>query len=301
MSDGLDLLGGLGDIVFDAEELKVQVPAVVFHNDITRAGVVVARLADGADIDDGLLVLADGVDAAAQFARGVEVGLVGEDTRDMGVPDDGEALDAVEDGLHLVRRGHGVIGEDVFVDGSAGRAVDGEDGERVAAVADLLGDADAERSEEPEARLAFGLVGLGVELLAGPVGGGGGGGVEVRGLVEHPEVVVAHEGPRAALGDDIHTFEGFGPVPDDVAQADDAVDGPLVDIAEDGAERFGVAVNVADDGGPQRRDSFRAILARVLSPPCGAHIPRAIGAGRSKAGMLQPRARMSNGARRHAS
>jgi hypothetical protein len=95
-------------------------------------------------------------------------------------------------------------------------------------------------------------VGLVLELIPRPVGRLLGGEVEVGGFVDDAEVMVAHQRPLAALGDDLHALHRAGAVAQDVAQADDAVHLLRVDVVQHHPQRFEVGVDVADDGGSHR-------------------------------------------------
>ena len=98
-----------------------------------------------------------------------------------------------------------------------------------------------------------GLVGarLALELEPGPVGGLLGHLVEVRGLVEGSEVVVAHECELAALGHDVHAGDRIRSVADDVTKAHDAVHPLPVDVGEHGLQGLEVRMDVADEGRAQ--------------------------------------------------
>jgi hypothetical protein len=57
--------------------------------------------------------------------------------------------------------------------------------------------------------------------------------------------VVAHQAERADGADEVDTLEGLGAIAHDVTQADDPVKALGADVGQDGAEGFGVPVNVA--------------------------------------------------------
>ena len=61
-------------------------------------------------------------------------------------------------------------------------------------------------------------------------------GVEVVRPVDQGEVVVAAEGDLAALAHGVHALHRFGPVADQVPQADDRLDLEPLQLLEDGAE-----------------------------------------------------------------
>src|SRR5207248_533366 len=136
------------------------------EQDVAGAGVAVAGLADGADVEEGLLIaeLVGVVDVlGAEELHGL-----GEDAGDVGVAVEAVAVDEGEEALHLGLLVD-VLGEDVLVGGVAGGAVDEEE------AALLLVGAGAFAEELPA--LLHGLaVGDGeLELLAGPVDGAFGG------------------------------------------------------------------------------------------------------------------------------
>jgi hypothetical protein len=114
-------------------------------------------------------------------------------------------------------------------------------------------DPDPEPAEEFPVGGRFLAVVLVLELLPRPVGCLLGGEVEVGGLVDDTEVVVAHQRPLAALGDDLHALHRAGAVAQDVTQADDAIHALRVDVIHDHRQRLEVGVDIADDGGSHGR------------------------------------------------
>jgi hypothetical protein len=116
-----------------------------------------------------------------------------------------------------------------------------------------LDDANPQAAEEVVAGCAEFVVGFCIKLATGPKSAGFGDRVEVGGLVKHPEVVVSHEGPEAVLTDEIDDFERVRAVADDIPKVDNSVDSVVVDVFEDSAQCFGVAVDVADNGCRQDR------------------------------------------------
>ena len=165
----------------------------------------------------------------------------------MRVPHERDVGDPVEDRFDLVGRVVDIVGEDVLVDRAPGRGVHGQ--HRHIVVAEVLDGTNPQLAHVVVASSPLVLVGLGVELLAGPEGRGLGGGVEVGGLVEHPKVVVAHESPGTLFLDHIDAGEGLGAVADDVAQADDLFDPARFDVFQDPAQGGRVAMDIADNGG----------------------------------------------------
>ena len=83
--------------------------------------------------------------------------------------------------------------------------------------------------------------------LSRPEAGRFGAAVEVVRLVKHGEIVVAHQRRAAAGRHQIQAFHRIRAIADDVAEADDVLDPAPVDLGEDRAEGFEVAVNVTDD------------------------------------------------------
>lgn len=124
LGDGLDFICSGFDVILNADELDLSGR----EHDVTRAWVVVAGLTDRADIDDRFLVLGELEDGlGADLRRRVEIGFIREHAGLMGMADEGDLFDAVEDSFELVGRVVGVFGEDVLIDRSAGRCVDRQD------------------------------------------------------------------------------------------------------------------------------------------------------------------------------
>src|SRR5207253_8536801 len=101
---------------------------VAVEQDVAGPPVAVARLAHRADVAERLaLVELVGVIELLGAAELVEVlgDLLGEDAGDVGVALEAVALDQGEDAFHLALVVD-VLGEDVLVEGVAGRAVDVE-------------------------------------------------------------------------------------------------------------------------------------------------------------------------------
>ena len=179
----------------------------------------------------------------------------------MGVANDADALDAIENTFELVGVVRGIFRKDVFVDGLARRAVYGEQlphgsggaahGLRAVGT-DVFGDAHFEVIEKLVARGLFGFVGFGLKLFARPMRCEFGVGVEVGGLVKHGEIVVAQQAPGAPCPHDVDAFERVRAVADGVAKTDDALDAARVDICQHSFECDGVGVNITDDRGGHR-------------------------------------------------
>src|SRR5690606_33281469 len=72
--------------------------------------------------------------------------------------------------------------------------------------------------------------------------------VEPFGIKQRALVVVAEEGDLAVGHHRVEAFARPRAVADDVAEAKNLIDPLLLDMRENGLERFEVAVDVADDG-----------------------------------------------------
>lgn len=89
---GVDLLGGRHEVVFDTPEGDRHFGVVDDH--VAASVIVVAGLADAADIDQHLLAV-EPVEVVA-FVGSDEIALGGEDSREVGVPHEAIFLDAAK-------------------------------------------------------------------------------------------------------------------------------------------------------------------------------------------------------------
>lgn len=168
-----DALRGDVDVVFKTDKFDL----VVVHDDIGRARVAVARLADGSDVDDDFF-LADCVSMGiSHFIGSFEIGIIDENAGHMGMAAEaGELIHAFEIGEELVWCRVDVIREQVFIDGFSRGAVDEEK------TVQLL--ARVECAEKPPASVAAFGVGFFLETGARPECGALGADVEICLLVE---------------------------------------------------------------------------------------------------------------------
>src|ERR1700722_19545825 len=105
-----------------------------------------------------------------------------------------------------------------------------------------------------------------LEARACPETGGLRSCIKVERLVEYSEIVISHQGCPASRDDQIHAFHRIGPISDDIAETDDMLDPPPLDLLQDGGERLKVAVDIADD---------RKHAAAAAPPGPAAHAPAA--------------------------
>ncbi len=89
-----------------------------------------------------------------------------------------------------------------------------------------------------------GVSGMVFQLAAGPKDRLFGGGIEAFGIEQRAAVMVAEHTERE-FHHDVQTFAGLGSVPDDIAQADDAIDLLRLNVRQHGLERSQVTVNIA--------------------------------------------------------
>ena len=222
---GADFFLRGGDVVFQPAQFDGAGVRVV--DDIGGFGIIVARLADGSDVDElffGRINFEFGVGAAAHH------GIAHEGNRHMGMAKETEL------GVLVGKTGR----RRQFVKhvtpalGRIERGVD--DGE----VVDQFG---VLQVTEP---LAL-LVG---KLCAGPTDGLGGVGIESFQMVIGGTVfvVVALHAGDVHVANDLETFLGVGVVTDDIAQADVMGGLLLFSVGQNGPEGFQIAVNVSDDG-----------------------------------------------------
>jgi len=216
-----DHVDGGFDVVGDANELDL----VVRDDDVAGSNILVSRLADAADVDDGAFGIDDGV-AVFEFVDAVEVGVFEEDARDVGVADKSEVFDAFEVGADLAGVGVDIVREEVLGDGSSWGAVHEENVFHF--------ESDGHFTEEGPALVSFCFVGFVLEGLSGPIAGSFGAGVEVGRFVEDGLVVVSHDADDASLENEVEALSWLWSVSDDIAKAEDLFDSSLVDVIEDG-------------------------------------------------------------------
>ena len=108
--DSENFLHGAFEIIFKPHEMHL----VFFDEHIAGPVILIPGLSDGTDIDDGLLVIDDRIDIA-QFVRQVEIGLVEEHTRHVGMPHKANVLDAFEKQPDFKWIRVDVVREDVFI------------------------------------------------------------------------------------------------------------------------------------------------------------------------------------------
>ena len=207
---------------------------VVLEDDVAGAGVAVAGLADGADVDEGF-VFGQAV-LVAEFFGAEEIEALGEDAGDVGVALEAVVFDHREDFFHLPLVVD-VFGEDVFVQGVAGRAVD----EHQAVFAEVAG---AFAEEVPPLGVIDGTAAGHFQLFASPKNGSFGTRVEAFG-VEQGTLIVVSQDTKFAFHDTVDALAWIGTVADDVAQAKDFVNPLLFDVSQHNLQCFQVAVDIA--------------------------------------------------------
>ena len=222
--------GGL-DVVVNAAELDgggVELGDVV--DDVAGLGDAIARLANGADVDEVGALVEEAI-GGGPLLDGARDRVAQEDARDVGVAVEanvgalgGEAVGGVR-GIECVAK----------VLGAVEGGVDGGEAEE--------GDGVGEGLQPVDVVFA--------EVAAGPLNDTGGVGlevVEVDGGVGAVVVVVAHDDLAPKLSDALDAFGGGGVVADDIAEAEEIVDLLCFGVGEDGVQRLDVGVDVTDDG-----------------------------------------------------
>ena len=101
------------DVVIKPEEFN----AVFVQDRIAGPRIPIARLADGARIDDALLKLVERI-AIVEIGGRIKIGFVGEQTGTVGMTDEALVVDAIEDLVDLGGCRKDVVGKDVLIDGS---------------------------------------------------------------------------------------------------------------------------------------------------------------------------------------
>ena len=203
---GADLRGHRFDIVLQSEEPN----AIVFNDDIASPWIQITRLPDGSGVDDRFFFAAEFV-LAIQIIRWVEIRFVGEHAGYVRVSDQRVFVYKFKNLLHLHRGIERVLREEVFIDGPARRAVDTQE--------IVLKHSHAQLAEELPSLGGGAVARFQVELIATPVGGLFSCDVEIGRLVQDAEVVIPHQRPFTALGNQVHTFHRVWPVAEDIAEA----------------------------------------------------------------------------------
>src|SRR5262245_2522599 len=85
------------------------------------------------------------------------------------------------------------------------------------------------------------------EELARPIAGALRSNIEITGLEKNRVVMIAAHDDRTTLNDQIQALLGAGAVTDHVTEANHFLDAAPVDVAQNGMQRFQVAVNVGND------------------------------------------------------
>ena len=226
--DGEDLFHGAFEIVFEPDEMHL----VFLDEYVTGPVVLIPGLSDGADIDDGLLVIDDRIDVI-QLVRQVEIGLVQEYAGHVGVPHKADVRDSLEQQPDFERIRINIIGKDIFIYRASGRSMDEVD--RCRALVDFMLERPPHRQLAQEAPASIAGLGLffGFQDFPGPETGLFGAVVKIRRLVENRIIMVAQNAPLAPGDNQIEAFSGIGAVTDDVAQAINRLHTAFLDIRQD--------------------------------------------------------------------
>ena len=107
--------------------------------------------------------------------------------------------------------------------------------------------ADGQAAEEVPAGVAGLLIGLVLQLPAGPIAGPLGAKIEAMRLVKHGAIMVSHERHFGLFDHQVQAFLRVRAVADHVAQTDDTLHVAPVDIGQHGGKRFVIGMNVTDD------------------------------------------------------
>lgn len=208
---------GFFNVVSDPNKLDF----VVLDNNVTGADVLIARLTDATDINDGFFLVGNGVNII-DFVSTVEVRVLKKDSRYVGVTDETDALESFEDGQQFGGIGVNIVWENILIDRFSRRAVDHQD------IAHLQ--PDRQPAEKGPALLAFFLVRLVFQHLPGPITGPFSAGVEIGRLVKDSVVVVSHDADDLPFYDQIDALPWFRAVTDDIAKTEHLFDVLLIDI-----------------------------------------------------------------------
>src|SRR4051812_46696002 len=222
---GADRRLGARDVVLDP--LPRRVPAVEIEQEVRRAGVAVARLADRARIEDPLALAHIGARAVRAGGAGDALAPAHEGQGDVRVADQ---ADAVALGVEAQLGLQGA--QDVLPDGVARAGMEEAD-----LLLEVLG---RQRAQRLEVALA--------DRLARPARRGGrtGGELLERERAGDGQVVVAGEHDVAAAERELDAQIRLRAVADEIAQAPDLVDPGGVDGVEGRLEGLAVAVDVRD-------------------------------------------------------
>src|SRR6185437_10280745 len=223
LGDGIDLLDGRIDVVFNAAITN----GFAIEQDVAGAPVAVARLTDRSDLAQCLATI-EPMAVIDLFGTAELIQVVGhlldEDARHMGMTLETVALDQREDAFHLALIVD-VFGEDVFVERITGGAVN----EQAAVLAEgsrSLG----QKLPAPLAQLPG--FGGGFELIAGPENGALRRRIEsIR--IEHSSLIVIAEQDDLAPHHEIHALARVRPIADNISQAVDIGDRLFFNILED--------------------------------------------------------------------
>lgn len=233
IGDIVDLVGRDGRVVIDTAKCEL----LVFLNNVARAGVAIARLANRTHVAHKLLIfVAVGV---AELIGRDEVAAFGKHAGHVRVALKASVLDQPKKFLHLLLVVD-IFGKDVFIDGIAGRAVDAEP----PAIAIGAGQG---TEEIPAAVYGLTIATSVFELVAGPEDGPFGTGIEPFGIKQSALVVVTQQADARFLDDEVEALTRVGAVADDISQTEDFGCALVADIGQHCLERFQVAVNITDD------------------------------------------------------
>src|SRR6266516_3827504 len=144
----------------------------------------------------------------------------------MRVADKADLVEALKDADELARIGVNVVGKNVFIDRPARRGVNADH-------LPLL-EANWQVTEVFPAPSPANRIGIGFEAISGPKTGLFRAAVEVKRLVKHRKVVVAHQRNPTAVGHDVQALHRIGSIANDIAQANDIGDAAAVDLGKDG-------------------------------------------------------------------
>ena len=224
-SGGADFCLRSFDIVIEAAEFDRAGVHVV--EDVGALGIIIARLADGTDVDE---IFFGRINFKFRVSAAAHDGVAHERNRNVRV--------AEETHLRVLIRetgGGGELVEDVTP--AVGRIECGVNHRKVRGHAGVF-------------QIAQPLFVVGGKLVARPVDGFGGVRIEtVEGVFSGAVfVVIAFNDGDIHVAYDLQTFLGIGVVADDVAEADDVRRILGANILQHYLKRFPVAVNVCDDG-----------------------------------------------------
>ena len=273
--DLVDAIRDLFNVILKSDELDKMLFTAGVENGVACARVAISGLSDGSGIDDRLVIIMQSVDAdhfsitgfrvfhlSVLLGSGGEVGVfVAEDAGMMGVSHQASLAEVVHHIPELRGVVDRILGEEVFIDGSAHGSVD-------AGVYVVVEPANSKSIQELGSQATgFRILLIGaVQFVPSPVGGFSRGIIEIGGLVECGEIMVAQQRELTSFLDQVDAFHRVGPVSEDVPQADDLINGSLIDIRQDRFKGHEIAVDVTDDRGSHAK-------LRSINPRGGSNGP----------------------------